>query len=203
MTPLEGYLVQGVTVLVFAFGMIIWLFRLKAKYQKQALDHVLVEFVREEGTSHKELIEVKDGYVTLKGSKKKDKQDKDYPVGSDATYQTEYPEGPWVPRFLKTTIRKMIFREDCWEPLYNRGNRLLSPAVLHNIRKEKFTEVGAQHSLLEAEAQSKLKGRLNPSTVYILLWVALFLIVAVGGFMYFQTAVLIDMIEKITYALGV
>jgi len=200
---ISGWLIQVLTGGACAFGMIMYFFHLRSKYQKQAVDHVLCEFITEEGTSHSDLLPVVHGFVTIKANEKKKKPAKDYPVAGDASYLTEYPEGIFIPRFLKTPVRKMLFDEASWEPIFNRGDPLLSPAKLHNIRTERFTEMGARHALEEADKIQKKAGALNPTIVYVMLGMV---VAAVGGIGYYTIIQIQDMQEslnKLMQALGV
>jgi len=195
--------IQTITGGICAFGFMMYFFHLRSKFQKQAQDHVLCEFITEEGTSHKELLEVVDGFVHLKGNEKKKKKGKDYPTGGNATYLTDYPEGIWVPKFLKTPMKKMLFDEMSWEPVFNRGDRLLSPEILHSIRTEKFTEMGARHALEEAAMDKKRAGGLNPTLLYVMLGLVAAAVGGVGYLTFSRLLEMQDVLNKLAQALGV
>lgn len=198
----EGWVIQVMTAMLCGFGIMIWLFMLRFKYQKQAMNHVYVEFIREEGTSYKKLLEQKEGYVTLPGNKKKGVPEKDYAVSSDATYKGVYPEG-WCPKFLQTPVEKMLFREDTWEPVYNRGDPLKSPALIRNLRREKFTQIGTEQAQEEAMQLKADKAKLKPSLVYLLSFLTLGAIGAVGILLYIQMTGMANIVEKISQGLGI
>lgn len=196
-------MIQALTGGACAFGIMMYFFHLRSKFQKQARNHVLCEFITQEGTSHKDLLEVVDGLVHLKGNKKKNKKGRDYPTGGNATYLTDYPEGIWVPAFLKTPVRKMIFDEMSWEPVFNRGDPLLSPANLHSIRTEKYTEMGARHSMEEAQLEKKKAGILNTTLLYMMLGGILAAVGAVGYIAFSRFQEMMEMLDKLSKALGV
>lgn len=199
-----SWVIQVLTAMVCAFGIIIWLFSLRGKYQKKAINHVLVTFIPESGVSYEKLLEIKDGFVTLPGNTKKGIKEKDYPVGSNACFDGKYPSG-WCPKIIQTNIKCMVFREDTFEPIYNRGDSLLSPARLRNIRKEKFTEMGASHSLDESLADKKSKGKekLSPSTVYFLLGIIGLGVVGMIGICLMRFNEIMEIINKLAQAAGV
>lgn len=199
----SGWVIQLLTAGVCAFGIMMYFFHLRTKFQKQAQNHVLCEFITEEGTSYKKLLEVKDGFVHLKGNEKKKIPDKNYPTAGNASYLTDYPEGIWVPKFLKTPVKKMLFDEASWEPIYNRGDPLLNPAKLYNIRSEKFTEMGAKHALLESEKALKKAGALNPTIVYILIGLVLAAVGGLGWFLITRLSEIEETLNKLAQALGV
>lgn len=200
MTEAEQWMVQAITLLVCGFGIMFWLFAMRSKYQKQALDHLWCLFIKPEGPGEFKLLKEVDGFVTLPG--KKGGKEKQYPVGEVATISLDYPMG-WVPRFLKVKIRAMIYDEKCWEPVYTRGDPLLSPSLLRNIRMEKFTQLGAEQSQREVEEKKKEKQKLNPSTVYLLLITVLVAVVGVAVFILWKFGAIEEMIEKIMQAYGV
>lgn len=199
---IPAWAIQVMTAMACAFAFMIWMFQLRTKFQRQAIDHVQCKYITEHGTSYKKLLKVIDGFVTLKGNEKKGVPDRDYPVAEIATYQIEYPEG-WIPKFLKTTIKEAIYREDTCEPQYNRGDPILSPEKLHNIRAEKFTEMGARHALEEAELEKKRKGTLNPTILYILLIATVVIVAGIGIFIYLNISEIQEILGKIAQALGV
>ena len=199
---IPSWMVQLLTALVCILVILIWMFRLRSKYQRQAIDNVQFKAITEHGTSYKKLLPVVNGFVKLPGNKKRGTKDKMFPVAEVATYQIEYPEG-FIPRFLRTTIREVIYREDTWEPIYNRGNPLLDPAMLNNVINQKFSEVGLAHSQSEAEAEKKLKEKLKPSTVYFLLYGIGVILIALGIFVVINLPAIKEILTKIAQALGV
>ena len=146
MTSLEGYMVQAMVVCIFIFILFFWAWRLKGKYQRQAIDHVFVEFVTKEGTSYTKLLKVEGGWVELPDDEGKGIKGKAFPMAERCTYLSDYPEGFWCPGFLKCKIKKAILREFDLEPISNIYDTeiVITPAVIYNIRREKVTEVGAR-----------------------------------------------------------
>ena len=197
-----AWMIQLLTGMVCLFAILVYLFYLRGKYQKKAVNHVLVTFIREENTSYKKLLPSVNGFVTLKGNQKKSKPEKDYPVGGEATWQGVYPEG-WCPKFLQTPVRCMIFDEKCWEPLFNRGDPLLSPSLLRNIRREKFSQIGTEQAQEEVRGLKTVKGGATPSTLYIFLTVIIVAIAGLGIYMYVQWSGFGELLDKIRAALGV
>jgi len=199
---IPGWSIQVMTAMVCAFIILIWMFHLRSKYQKQSIDNVQCKYITEQGTSYKKLLPVIKGFVQLHPKNApKGKRGKSFPVSDIATYQIEYPEG-WIPRWLKTTIKEAIYREDTWEPIYNRGNPLLDPEMLYNVINERFTEVGLSHSQSEAELTKRVRERLNPSTMYIIL--ACIGLASVGTLilMLMKFNEIIPMLEKMAQGLG-
>jgi hypothetical protein len=152
MTSMEGYMVQAIVVCVFIFILFFWSWRLKAKYQRQAIDHVLGEFVTMQGTGYSQLLRVEGGLVILEPDEKRGISGKSFPVAERASYDVDYPEGFWCPRFLKCKINKIVFREFDVEPASNLYSEepVMQPSVLYNIRRERTTEIGARIAQIEA-----------------------------------------------------
>jgi len=174
MTSMEGYMVQAIVVCIFIFILFFWSWRLKAKYQRQAIDHVLGEFVTKEGTGYSQLLKVEGGLVEIVSDDKKEIRGKTFPVAEKCSYQSDYPEGSWCPRFLKCKIKKIIFREFDLEPasnIYN-GELVITPEVLYNIRREKVTEIGAriaEGKAKELGLETKKKFKLGGMTMWLVL----------------------------------
>ena len=205
MTETERYMIQALVLMGFALSMVIYMFYLRQKYQKQSVKHVQVKFITEHSTCYKKLLEVVDGFITLPGSEKKGIPSRDYPVGGDTFWQIEYPEG-WIPAFLRTTIREMLYRLDTCEPIYNRGDPILSPELLHSVRREKFSEMGARKAFEEAEEGSKKKkreGALNPTMVYLMLGATVIGVLVIGVFLYYNLPEIKELLKDTMQALGV
>jgi hypothetical protein len=186
---MEGYMVQAMVVCVFIFILFFWSWRLKAKYQRQAIDHVLGEFVTIEGTSYTRLLRVDEGLVEIPPDERKEIAGKTFPVSEKSTFLADYPEGHWCPRFLKCKIKKVVFREFDLEPISNIYERQfeMSPVILHNIRREKVTEIGAK--ITEARGkelgiETKKKTKFSGSTWLLLLMGLVIVILIVVVFNY-------------------
>lgn len=204
MSEIEGYMIQAITALAFCFGFLFYLFYLRSKYQRMSVDHVQCRFITPEGTGYTKLLRVDNGFVDLKYKDKKGKEkSKVYRVGELATYMIDFPEG-WVPRFLKTRIKEIIFDENCFEPLSNlNGDPLLSPEILANVVNEKFTEVAVEHSREEAEREKKAKKAMIPGSLYMLLILNMLLIVGGLALLYFKMSDWGDILQRIAAGLGV
>ena len=177
MTSLEGYMVQAMVVCIFIFILFFWAWRLKGKYQRQAIDHVLGEFVTKEGTSYTKLLRVEGGLVELPEDEGKSIKGKTFPVAEKCSYLSDYPEGFWCPRFLKCKIKKVVFREFDLEPISNIYDNeiVITPEVLYNIRREKVTEIGAriaQERAKEMGLEKVKKFKLGSASTWLFLLLA-------------------------------
>lgn len=202
MTQAEIYMMQALVVCIFAFIVIIYLFRMKRKFQKQAIDHVQCRMITEEGTAYSVLRPVENGFVEFKPDKKH-KKGKTYPVKDIATHLVDYPEG-WIPGCLKTKIKEAIYWEWNWEPISNRSNEpILPPGELYNIKNERFTDVGVAHARDEAELQEKIGQKPNFGILYLLGGIACCGVLVVGIYLYMNLPTIVETLERITQALGV
>ncbi len=205
---LERYMMQGLAFAIFVIGFMFYLFYLRSKYQKQSIDHVQCEFIREEGTGYFALLKVTEGFVQLPFRTEGNPQisTKDYRVADLATVLEDYPMG-WIPRFLRTKIRKITFVEWCFEPLFSfkRPNDVtLSPILLGNIRSEKFSEIGARHAQEQTEREASGGGKMKVSNALIFCMVLVVVcIVGLAIFIYIKFGDIMPILGKIATALGV
>lgn len=202
MTQAEVYMMQALVVFLFAFIVIIYLFRMKRKFQKQAIDHVQCRMITEEGTAYSVLKKVENGMIDFDPDKAH-KKGRSYPVKDIATHLVDYPEG-WIPGFLKTKVKEAIFWEWSWEPISNRSNELLlPPGELYNIKNERFTDVGVAHARDEAELQEKISQKPSFTGLYLLAGIACLATLVVGIYLYMNLPAIKEILEKVSQALGV
>ncbi len=206
-TPTELYMMQALVVCFFAFVVVIYLFRLKAKYQKQAIDHVNCRFITEEGTGYSRLMPVEQGFVEMPPNEKKGKKGKTYHITDLGTYLSDYPEG-WVPKFLQTKIKECIFDEASWEPRTHdslKGDSELSPGKLYNIRNERFTEMGVALAQREAEMQKSLEQlqKFKMGNLYVVSIITICAVVGLGVYIYITLKDMMAILTLLRQAAGV
>ena len=195
----ELYLINALVIaacILIGFFMTI---SLRNKYQKQAIDHVLGEFVTREGTGYPKLLRVEGGLVVLEPDEKKGIKGKAFPIAERVSYLVDYPEGPWCPRFLKCKIKKMVFREFDLEPVSNLYSNILvpSPETFYNLLMQKVTEIGARIAQEGAEGAGIKVDKKKTKLPLSKFWLFIIGIAVVGGFIY-----LISTLMQMKAALG-
>lgn len=146
--------------------LMMWVFYMKSKFAKEVVGAVYCEFIPKAGKAYRKLCKIERGTIDLRP---RGREGRTFPVSRLATYQDDYPAGFPIP-WARATADKAIFYEDTLEPLSRRSETpLASPAMLFNIKNEKFSELAAAASEALMEAENRAKKALNPGAVYVLL----------------------------------
>lgn len=209
MTQTEIYMIQALTVMVIVIGVFVFMFRLRAKYHKEAIDHVLCEFITPVQTGYTERLAINKGVMVVepkvdKHTGKTIRPGKIFTAEELQTYDVGYPEG-WCPPWIRTKIRKGTFFENDVTPVSGRRKEdTMSPEQLYSIVNERFTEMGTEQAAREKELEDRAKKGLAGATwLYIIGGVTLAGVVFVGVYLYANIGTIIAWLEKLGKALGV
>lgn len=196
-------MMQALVVCFFAVLFVVILFRMRAKWQKEAIYCVRAEFITPHGTGYWMLKPVIRGMIDMPPNPMdKESQGRTYVLNDLCCFLWAHPDSKFMPKFLQTQIKKVIFQERCWEPITKNAlveqlDSLLDPDMLFSIKNEKTLDLAVEHARAEAEMEKRLGGLPNLRPLYCVVGVLGLLMVGIGVFMFVQLGSIAEVVNTL------